>query len=330
MRSRLKDLIERVLLRKEKLKCIIDTDPGVDDAVAIALSLYDDYMEIPLITTVSGNRDIDTVTNNCIYVLEKFKRQDIPVAKGATKPLVRPRKDASFIHQKSGLGGVNPPDVLETKPIKEDAVEAMYKVVCANKGNVVIIGLAPHTNIASLILKHPDVKDMITHIYTEGCSPYGWKEEGPKWFEYASFNASNDPEAVKVVLESGIPLTYIPSRVGREMAHFTEKEVAKMRDINSAGKFIAKMYSGYWEYGYPDRRVATNDTCAVLAMRNPDLFKFKRVQMTIDTDEHPGRTYMKKDRHGNVELARSINRRKLNKFFFGGIKKLDKLNVDCD
>lgn len=311
-------------MEKEKIRCIIDTDPGVDDAVAIALSLYDDYMDIVLITTVCGNRDIETVSRNCLYILDKFGRRDIPVAIGATKPLERNRKDASFIHQKSGLGGITPPENIDLKPIKDDAVEAMYKLICENKGNIDIIGLAPHTNIATLILRHPDVKDMIHHIYTEGCSPYGWKEEGERWIEYASFNASSDPEAVKVVLESGIPLTYVPSRVGRELANFTEEEVLAMRDINDVGRFLAEMYSGYWEHGYEDRRVATNDTCAVLAMRFPKLFTYKRVQMTIDTNEHPGRTYMVKDKHGNVDLVRTINKKKMNKYFYTAIKKLDR------
>ena len=315
-------------MKKPKVKCIVDTDPGVDDAAAIVLSLYDDMMDIALITTVAGNRDIDTVTRNCLYLLDTFGRRDIPVAVGATKPLKGNRRDAAFIHQKSGLGGVKPPEKIDLKPLKEDAVEAMYRVCCENKGNVVIIGLAPHTNIATLLLRHPDVKDMICHIYTEGCSPYGWKSEGERWIHYVSFNAKNDSEAVRVVLESGIPITYVPSRVGRELANFNEKEVFAMRDINDTGKFISKMYSGYWEPRYPDRRVSTNDTCAVLIMRNPELFKYVKVKMTVDTQESPGKTFMVKDKHGNVDLAIKINRKKMHKFFFNAIKKMDRFHLN--
>lgn len=305
----------------KKKKVIIDTDPGVDDTAAIVLSLDDKLLDIKLITTVRGNKDIDTITRNMLHILEKYNRTDIPVAKGASKAMYRNSPDAEFIHQKHGMGGYIPPEKVKTKPIKLDAVEAMYKVICENKNDINIVALGPHTNLGTLIKKHPDVVGMIKHIYTEGCNPYGWPEEGKKWIHYRSFNASTDPEAVKIVLESGIPITYIPSRMGRELANFTEEEVLSMKDINETGKFIYEMYSGYWEPGYKDKRIATNDTCAMLALRFPRLFKYKRVDMEIDTDKLPGKTTMTVNPKGNVLLAREVDKEKMHKDFFNAIKK---------
>ena len=123
---------------EKKINCIIDTDPGVDDAVAIILSLYDKVMDIKLITTVSGNLELSKVTRNALHILEKFNRTDIPLAIGAVKPMVRESKDAKFIHQNEGLGGYIPPESVKTKPIDKSAVEAMYETICKYKNDIVI------------------------------------------------------------------------------------------------------------------------------------------------------------------------------------------------
>lgn len=307
---------------KRSVNCIIDTDPGVDDAAALTLSLYDDVMNIKLITTVSGNLDIDTVTRNALHILEKFERTDIPLAKGASKPLCREPKDAKFIHKSEGMGNYVPPKTTKLKPIKKDAVEAMYEVIQQYPNNISIVMLGPHTNVAQLITKHPDVVQKISHIYTEGCSPFGWNSEG-KWKNYISFNVSSDPEAFKIVTSSGIPISLIPSRIGRDVAYFSEREVKFMSKMNDVGRFIAEMYSGYWELDYPDKRVATNDTCAVLLLRFPFLYKLKstRVMLEVNTTDRPGQTIMYAVKNGHIELVEKVNRHLLHQYFFAAIFK---------
>lgn len=310
-------------MKKEmkKINCIIDTDPGVDDCVAIALSLFDEVMDIKLITTVNGNLDLDIVTRNMMHLLEKFKRTDIPVAKGAKQAMCRVSPNASFIHQKTGMGGYNPPETVKTQPIEKDAIEAMYETIKEHKNDIVLIALGPHTNLGTLIKTHPDVKDMVSHIYCEGCAPYGWKNQG-RWINYVSFNASSDPEAMKIVLTSGIPITIIPSRMGRELANFNEKEVFSIREINDVGRFIFEMYSDFWEHNYPDRRIATNDTCAVMALRFPKLFKKKKAIMEVDTDERPGKTTVKYSKKGNVNFVYGVRKKKMHELFYNAIAKL--------
>ncbi len=317
-------------MKKKKINCIIDTDPGVDDSAAITLSLYDDVMDIKLITTVSGNLDLDTVTRNAMHLLEKFRRTDIPVARGAVKPMNREAKDAKFIHQNHGMGGYVPPEIVETKPINKPAVDAMYETICKYKNDIVIYEFAPHTNLGYLIEQHPDVVDMISHIYCEGCAPYGLKGEGDKWENYISFNVSSDPEAFEIVMNSGIPVTIIPSRMGRDLANFTEEEVNYIASINDTGKFLAKMYSEYWEHGYKDRRIATNDTCACLISLYPKIFKTKRCFFTVNTSDAPGKTLVEFSRHGNIEYAYKVNRKKLHKVYFNAIKKLDRFKFYND
>ena len=311
----------------EKIAIIIDCDPGVDDTAAIALSLYDDFFDLKLITTVSGNKDINIVTRNILHVLELFNRTDIPVAKGSGRALYRISPDASYIHQNTGMGGYNPPKTVKTQPIKKHAVEAMYEVIKQNAGNICIIALGPQTNIAKLILKHPDVKSMVNHIYTEGSASYQ-TTSNPRWTEHKSFNARTDPEAVDIVINSGIPITYVPSEMGREGANFSEEEINYIKSINDVGRFLWKMYSGYWEPGYPDKRIATNDTCAVLAMRFPSLFKTELASFSINTTDKPGKTIITKNPKGNVNFAIAVDKQRLHEFYFNAVKKLNRIKID--
>lgn len=307
----------------KKINCIIDTDPGVDDTAAIALSLYDEVMDIKLITTVNGNLDIDIVTRNALHILEKFERTDIPLAKGASVPMGKSMPNASFIHQDKGMGGYNPPEKVDLQPIEMSAVDAMYEVIKKYPKDISIIALGPHTNVAQLIKKYPDVVGMVNHIYCEGCSLYGDKREG-RWSTYISFNASFDAEAMKIVVESGIPITIIPSRMGRELANFNEQEIYKIRDLNDVGKFLFEMYCEYWEHNYTDRRIATNDTCACLALRNPKLFKTKKATLAVNTTDMYGRTDFTFTKKGHVNLVYAVKKKKMHEYFFNAIKKMDR------
>lgn len=304
--------------KDKKINIIIDTDPGVDDTAALTLAFADSMVDIKLITTLSGNLDLKTVTRNALHVLEKYGRTDIPLAMGATKAMYRVSPDARFIHQNEGMGGYIPPKTVNTKPIEKSAVEAMYEVIKENANDISIIACGPHTNLGMLIEAHPDVVDMINHIYCEGCAPYGYKGE-----TYISFNVSTDPEAFEIVINSGIPITIIPSRMGRELGNFTEEEVYALREMNDVGKFLFEMYSGYWEPAYPDRRIATNDSCAYMIMRFPKLFKTKKAFFTVDTDKAPGKTIIEFNRHGNVNYAYKVNRKKLHDLYYKAIKKFD-------
>ena len=306
----------------KKVNCIIDCDPGVDDTAAIALSLYDELMDIKLITTINGNLDLETVTRNALHVLEKFNRTDIPLAKGADKPMGQSMPNASFIHQKNGMGGYVPPMSVKTKPIEKSAVEAMYEVIKQYPNDISIIALGPHTNVGQLIKDHPDVVNMIDHIYCEGCAAYGNKME-KNWAGYISFNASFDALAMKIVMESGIPITIVPSRMGRELANFNEQEVFQIREINDVGKFFFEMYNQYWEHNYKDRRIATNDTCACLALRFPQLFKTKKANVKVNTTDMYGRTDFEFNRSGCVKYVYKVNKKKMHRYFYNAIKKLE-------
>ena len=260
-----------------------------------------------------------------MHLLDKF-HIDYPVAEGASKALYRTSPTAEHVHSIEGLGGYIPPKIEEVKHklLKEDAVEAMYKVLNEGDGDIIPMIFGPHTNIATLLTKHPDIIKKIPKIVFMGGSPYGM----PGFPEHISFNISSDPEAFKIVLDSKIPLIMVPSDMGRNKAYLTEEYVYQTRDANDVGKFLFEMYDKYWEHGYPDKRIATNDTCAYMQVAYPKLFKYKRIEMTVDVKDEPGKTIAKYDKKGHILLLVAVNRKKFLKIMTQKLHEFDgfKLN----
>lgn len=292
-------------MNKEKIKVIIDTDPGVDDAACLVFALFDESLDIKLITTVSGNVNIHKNTRNMLHILDKFNL-DYPVAKGCEKPMTRESIHAEHIHSVEGMGGYTPKE--SNRPLHElDAVEAMYKVLNEGDGDIVVLLLGPQTNMGTLLQRHPDIAKKIPRIVFMGGSPYGIYGY-PK---HISFNISSDPEALKIVLESGIPLSMVPSDMGRNKAHLAEDYVLnKVKGINAVGDFIFEMYDKYWEPGYPDKRVATNDTCAYMYLVYPEIFTHRKVDIDVDVDEMPGKTIIDFNDNGKYDFVTGVDRQK--------------------
>lgn len=310
-------------MKREKV--IIDTDPGVDDATALVLSFFDKHLDIKLITTVCGNVGITKATRNACHLLDLFNL-DIPIAKGASTPMFRKPINAEYLHGKYGLGGYIAPQRVTHKPIKDDAVEAIYKLLLQYPKQITIFILGPHTNIGNLLTHHPDAKDLIKQIMFMGGSPYG----APGFPDHDSFNIASDPEAFDIVLKSGIPLSMIPSNLGRYKAQLDEKDVNKIKRTNSVGQFFAKTYETYWE---PDlleqgiKAIATNDCCVIFYFLHPEIFDTVKADITVDTKEHVGRTYANFHDGGRLTMVVGANRPKFLKVFFNKLKKLGKYEI---
>lgn len=309
----------------EKIKVIVDTDPGVDDCIALMFFMFNERFDVKLITTVSGNRPIEINSRNCLHLLEKFGQTTIPVAIGAKKPMKRERKDASFIHAKTGMGKYEPKDPSTIKPIKEDAVEAMYKVIMENKNEITICEMSPHTNLGMLFTKHPDCIPYIKQIVFEGASPYGYKGIKP----HISFNASSDPEAMKIVLDSGVDIVIIPSEMGRLHTFLDEKQVYEIKNLNHVGEFVFEMFEAYWEPGYEDKRIAMNDSCIYFYLCDPKMFKTKRTNIEIDLDEYPGKMVMDFDKHGKYKILMKGSKKKCFAHLYNLIKQLDNVEFQA-
>ncbi len=311
-------------MNEQKIKVIIDTDPGVDDSACLIYAFFNERLDIKLITSVVGNVPLETATRNLLHLMDIFNI-DIPVAKGAEKAMFRTSEGAEFIHQKEGLGGYIPPKTIAHKDIHQDAVQAIYDVIMQGDGDIIPLLLGPQTNFGKLLTLHPDVISKIPKIVFMGGSPFGH----PDYPDHISFNISCDPEAFDIVLKSGIPLVMVPSAVGRKKAHLDEAYVNHLKTKGDTGELLYHMYSMYWEPNFPDKRVATNDTCALFALTHPELFTSHKCSVTVDLIDAPGKTLVDFNGTGNVELVMDCNRPKFIDVLNSELEKFKdiKLNV---
>ena len=285
----------------KKNNIIIDTDPGVDDATALVIAMFNRNLDIKLITTTAGNVGIETTTRNALFLVEKFNK-NIPVCKGAEKPLNRISKNASFIHGKEGLGLLRPttPKIL---PCKEEAADKMFEIIKQNAGNITIIELAPQTNLGLLFTRHPEAEDMINEIIFEGGSPYG--KEGIK--PHVSFNISFDPEAANIVMNTKIKKTIVPSEIGRYISYFSKDQVEIIRKTNKTGEFLATMFDGYKSDTVIDA-TETNDLSAIIYYLYPQIFKTYNCDISVDLIENPGKTIIKENPNGNITFVNTVDK----------------------
>ncbi|MGN1208474.1 MAG: nucleoside hydrolase [Christensenellales bacterium] len=300
----------------KKTNIIIDTDPGVDDATAITIALFSPALDIKLITTTAGNASIETTTRNTLFLLEKFGKS-IPVCKGASKPLVRDAKNALSVHGKDGLGAFKPSNP-KTKPISEAVAEKMFEVIKQNAGNITIVELGPQTNLGHLFLKHPEAENMISKIIFEGGSPYGKANVSP----HISFNISFDPESADIVMKTKIPKVIVPSEIGRYLAYFSSEQIETIKNTNSTGAFLAKMFEGYHSKYIKDA-TETNDLSAVMFTLYPEIFSTYNCNIKIDLDTMPGKTTITENPDGNVTFVESVDRLAFFEKFIKNLKGIE-------
>lgn len=252
-----------------KRKIIIDTDPGIDDAVAIALAVFSEEIEVNLITTIAGNVSVEKVTKNLLKLLPFFGKK-IPVAMGAKRPLLREPIDASGVHGKTGMDGYNFPDEDESLLLNESAVQAIHRVLLENNEKMTLVAIGPLTNIALLLREYPEVKDKIDEVILMG----GSVTRGNSGV-YSEFNINADPEAAKIVFESGLPIVMCGLDVGLKALVYPE-DSEMIKNMNPVGNMFYHLFKTY-RGGSFNSGLKMYDSCAVAYLLKPDLFE------TVDT-----------------------------------------------
>ncbi len=179
-------------------KLIIDTDPGIDDALALLLALAaKDEMDVTAITTVNGNVGVDQVTENVFRILDVAGRSDIPVYKGNGKPLMRENDNCEEFHGDDGLGNLGFKEVPGTVK-EESAVDFLIRKVREEKGEITLVPIGPLTNIAQAVQKDPEFARNVKEVVIMGGA-----EHGGNMSPCAEFNFWTDPEAAKIVFQAG-------------------------------------------------------------------------------------------------------------------------------
>jgi inosine-uridine nucleoside N-ribohydrolase len=261
-------------------RVIIDTDPGVDDAFALLLAMHSPELKIEGITPVAGNVPLELTLPNALRMVEIAERKDIPVAAGAKSPLLRRLVTAAYAHGENGLGGAVFPEPT-IKPVAQPAADLIRSIVRKYPKQVTLITIGPLTNVAGALNSDSDLASLVKGIVMMGGSL-----SGGNITPAAEFNIYVDPEAAKIVFQSGIPITMVGLDVTRHTSltddHVRVLEAAQNPVSQAAAKIARHAIDHNREQGF---LVGPNmhDSLAVAAFLDPSILKWQEYYVDIET-----------------------------------------------
>ena len=186
------------------VRMILDTDPGIDDALALFLALASPEVQLEAVTTVSGNVLVEYTTRNALALLELAGRGDIPVARGCDRPLVGSPALAADVHGDNGLGGMILPEP-RLRPLEKHAVEVISELIMATPGEITLVAVGPLTNLALALRREPRLVQAVREVIIMG----GALRVPGNITPCAEFNIFVDPHAAHVVLHAGWPIRLV-------------------------------------------------------------------------------------------------------------------------
>lgn len=243
-------------------KIIIDTDPGIDDAIAILLALSaKEELEVLALTTVNGNVDVEKTTQNAFKILKIAGCEDIPVYKGNAKPLMRENDHCEEYHGDDGLGNLNL-EASSREPEEETATDFLIRKVREEKGEITLVLIGPLTNIAEAVQKDPEFVNNVKELVIMGGA-----ENGGNMGPHSEFNFWTDPEAAKIVFNAGFKNV---TMVGLDATGYvymdpTLRELLYLLDT-PASRFIHKMTRAYADGHWAIDRKLGCQLCDVLTI----------------------------------------------------------------
>jgi len=308
-------------------KVLIDCDPGHDDMIALMLACASDKLEVLGVTTVAGNQEGEKTFNNALKILTLIGRKDVPVARGFGKPILRKLITAPKIHGVSGLDGANLP-IPEIRPSDLHAVDFIIKTLLNSDEKVYFVATGPLTNIGVALLREPKMREKIKRIVLIGGAVYD-----SNITPAAEFNIYVDPEAAKIVFESGLPLTMVGLDVTNK-AIFSFQDIDKLEKFNGkVSKIVAPLLrffarANHEIFGFEGAPL--HDALAVSYVIDKKILNTKFLHVDIETYSELTRGQTVVDVYGvtekkpNVNVALEIDLEKFKDLIFRAIKILDK------
>ena len=259
-------------------KVIFDTDPGVDDAMALRLLTRRPELELLGVTTVHGNADIDTVTRNALHLKQRFGFT-APLAKGSGVTLLnRQGQGAPHVHGRNGLGDIAISDPDHAQLDERRGHRMMIDLVREHPHEVTIIAVGPLTNLARALDKDPEIARLVQGVVVMG-GAFGTHGHFGNISPVAEANIANDPEAAEAVFTAPWPVTIIGLDVTQEVV----MDAAYLDCLRQAGgedgQFLWEVTRGYHAFHQRTRRVDgifTHDSLAVAYVLAPGLFTLRR------------------------------------------------------
>jgi inosine-uridine nucleoside N-ribohydrolase len=258
---------------------VIDTDPGIDDAIGILLALVSPEFAVAGITTVAGNIGLDMTTRNAGRLLAFAGRNDVPVFQGAAAPLSRPGPEPLSIHGEDGLGGASLPEPSRA-PESRPAIEWLADLLLDQpEGAVDVLALGPLTNLAKLFLSRPEAAQRIGRIIAMGGAIREPGNIGPR----SEFNLASDPEAAATILGSGLPLVLIPLDVTRRVRATRDFAVSLRASGRPTASMIADLIGAYFVTSTERESRPLHDPCVMLFALAPELFRIESLRLSVST-----------------------------------------------
>jgi len=286
------------------MKLIADVDTGIDDALTLFYLAHKQRLgEVELlgVTTVGGNVHVEQTTRNTLKVLELLEL-DTPVARGVDKPLMAPLSPAPFVHGDEGLGNTHlePPS---SSAVPEAADEFLLRLSREHEGELVLLTTAPLSNIAVALLRDPGLAKRLKQIVCMGGAVFTGNVS-----PVAEANIANDPEAAKIVFESGADLTMIGLDVTHEV-YLEEPDLAPLAALqNERAEFLLQiirfMSDAYGNLtGWP--RCVLHDPLAAGVALYPDLVHAETRQVDVEVQGELTRGMTVVDRRGREPLGKA-------------------------
>ena len=315
------------MTNKKRKPIILDGDPGHDDAIAFVLAAaFSDELEIKAITAVGGNQTLAKTTLNYRKVASLLGIKDVPIAAGREKPLQADLVIAPNYHGESGLDGPVLPEP-EVELCDMSAVELMAKVLRESEEKVTIVATGPQTNVASLLLAHPELKDKIECISIMG----GGLLHG-NWTAAAEFNIIVDPESADIEFKSGVPIIMSGLDV-TEKAYILPEEWERIRELDNP---VAKVVAGWCDFFFVHLKelgwqgALMHDPCSVMVLAHPEIFKSIDCYVEIDTQGEYTRGATVPDYYGlsgnepNCKCLLDLDREKFVELMYEACKSFNK------
>ena len=264
--------------RDKAIPVIVDTDPGVDDAVAILMLLADPTCEIVGFTTTAGNVPLARSTRNTLALLEYAGRLDIPVHRGAARPVRGRFAYARHVHSASGLTRRLPDPSVSAA--ETGAVPFLERALLDAPSPVTVIALGPLTNLARLWRRNPSALQAAERVVVMGGAVATEGNITP----HAEFNFYSDPTAARIVMESGLTITLIDLAACRRVS-ISRSQAEQVRSASRLGTLAAELLHGWFARDPARREFNLYDPLAVLAATHPHVVELNAVTITVvDSD----------------------------------------------
>jgi purine nucleosidase len=208
-------------------RMIIDTDTASDDAVALVMALRHPEIVVEAITVVAGNVPLEQGLQNALYTIE-LCGANVPVYAGRAAPLLRPLETAQMVHGQDGMGDIGLP-LRGRFPAEGHAVDILVQAFNAAPGEITLVTLGPLSNVALALLRDPSLAQKVAHCYIMGGTSDNVGNISPN----GEYNIWTDPEAARLVFESGMPITMIGWDISRKYAVFGPSAAAELRAIGT-------------------------------------------------------------------------------------------------